>query len=431
MKIRFLNHASFILEYKNFKILTDPYLFGDAFNEGWRLIKEFDHQEYLSNLTHIYFSHEHPDHFSVPFLKSISEKERNKITIIFQKTFDKRVKNFCEKLGYKFLECENCKQYQFDQNFKFIVGKVPFYDSWINFNIDDKNILNVNDCVLERPEVVNKIRSVISQKIDILFTQFSYAGYAEKNEQKKLATTVLKKIKLQDEILKPNYIVPFASLIYFSHVENKFMNENINTMNTVYNFIKNNCEAKPLILKPNDIVDVEKNDNLKNLDFWQQFYSNINQLDFKENTKIFETNTLIQKSEKYICNLKKRNNFILIRILYKIGFFSDIKIYVKDLKEKFSFNVVNGLRVLNNDEDLTDDYLILSSDSLAYIFDFDFGFDTLVINSRFSIDNKFISHITRNFMLGSIMNTGRYIKFSNLFKFIDKTMLLRGFKKIF
>ena len=75
MKIRFLNHASFILEYKNFKILTDPYLYGDAFNEGWRLIKEFDHQKYLSNLTHIYFSHEHPDHFSVPFLKVFLKKK--------------------------------------------------------------------------------------------------------------------------------------------------------------------------------------------------------------------------------------------------------------------------------------------------------------------------------------------------------------------
>ena len=126
MKIRFLNHASFILEYKNFKILTDPYLYGDAFNEGWRLIKEFDHQKYLSNLTHIYFSHEHPDHFSVPFLKSIPKEERNKITIIFQKTFDKRVRSFCEKLGYSFLECENCILYQIDNNLKFIVGKVPF-----------------------------------------------------------------------------------------------------------------------------------------------------------------------------------------------------------------------------------------------------------------------------------------------------------------
>ena len=209
------------------------------------------------------------------------------------------------------------------------------------------------------------------------------------------------------------------------------MNENINNMDTVYNFIKENCEADPLILKPNDILDIDKNDNLKNLNFWRQYYLNINQLEFRENARTFNTDTLILKSEIYISNLKKKNNFYLIKLLYKIGFFSDVKIYVKDLKKKYSFNVVNGLRVINNDEHLTNDYLKLSSDSLAYIFDFDFGFDTLIINSRFSIDNKFISHITRNFMLGSIMNTGRYIKFSNLFKFVDITMLLRGFKKIF
>ena len=32
--ITFLNHASFIIEYKDTKILNDPYLFSSAFNNG-------------------------------------------------------------------------------------------------------------------------------------------------------------------------------------------------------------------------------------------------------------------------------------------------------------------------------------------------------------------------------------------------------------
>ena len=43
LKIIFLNHASFIIQYNNTKILVDPYLFGEAFNNGWNLLKEFDH----------------------------------------------------------------------------------------------------------------------------------------------------------------------------------------------------------------------------------------------------------------------------------------------------------------------------------------------------------------------------------------------------
>ena len=41
LKIIFLNHASFIIQYNNTKILVDPYLFGEAFNNGWNLLKEF------------------------------------------------------------------------------------------------------------------------------------------------------------------------------------------------------------------------------------------------------------------------------------------------------------------------------------------------------------------------------------------------------
>ena len=156
--ITFLNHASFILEYKEIKILNDPYLFNSAFNNGWNLLNEIDHRNFLKDITHIYFSHEHPDHFSIPFLKSISEEERKKITIIYQKTFDKRVKKFCEKIGYKFQEIEDCEEIEVSKDFYITIGKVPFYDSWINYRVNNKNILNVNDCVLDNPNIVYLIK---------------------------------------------------------------------------------------------------------------------------------------------------------------------------------------------------------------------------------------------------------------------------------
>lgn len=74
--ITFLNHASFIVELNGIKILNDPYLFNSAFNNGWNLIKEIDHNSFLKNITHIYISHEHPDHFSIPFLKTISLEQK-------------------------------------------------------------------------------------------------------------------------------------------------------------------------------------------------------------------------------------------------------------------------------------------------------------------------------------------------------------------
>ena len=70
--IKFINHASFIVKNKNFNLLIDPWFSGSSFDNGWDLISEtkIDDEE-LKNITHIWFSHEHPDHFSVKDLKYI------------------------------------------------------------------------------------------------------------------------------------------------------------------------------------------------------------------------------------------------------------------------------------------------------------------------------------------------------------------------
>ena len=282
--IIFLNHASFIIKHSKIKILNDPYLFGSAFNNGWNLLKEFSYIESIKDITHIYFSHEHPDHFSIPFLKSISLNERKRITIIYQETYDKRVKNFCETLGYNFLEIRNLKETKILENFYITIGKVPFYDSWINYRINDKNILNLNDCELDKPNVF-----LIKKKIgyiDVLFTQYSYANFIQKKQQISTAINCLKKIKEQDNILKPSFIVPFASLIYFSHKENYFMNKNINTIQIAHNYIKENCKAYPIILKPNENWILNKKDNYNSLDFWNKLYANISNLKLNYNNLV-------------------------------------------------------------------------------------------------------------------------------------------------
>ena len=50
--------------------------------------KRIDHQEFLENITHIYFSHEHPDHFSIPFLSQF-QKKKTRYYNSLSETFDK------------------------------------------------------------------------------------------------------------------------------------------------------------------------------------------------------------------------------------------------------------------------------------------------------------------------------------------------------
>ena len=96
--ITFVNHASIIFSHGNVNLITDPWLFGSAFNNGWELVSKTKMQiQDFEKITHIWFSHEHPDHFNIPVLKSIPEEIRKKITVLFHETLDHRVLRSCKK----------------------------------------------------------------------------------------------------------------------------------------------------------------------------------------------------------------------------------------------------------------------------------------------------------------------------------------------
>ena len=73
-KLKIISHASVFIDLGEVKLLTDPWLFGNCFNDGWSLKKanlseENITQDEINSITHLYLSHEHPDHFHIPTLK--------------------------------------------------------------------------------------------------------------------------------------------------------------------------------------------------------------------------------------------------------------------------------------------------------------------------------------------------------------------------
>ena len=97
VKIKWVNHASYILEYDGIKMISDPWIEGNVFNQSWSLLakSKFTYNDY-KDITHIWFSHEHPDHFFPPNLLKIPSDYRSNITVLFQKTIDNKVRKFCE-----------------------------------------------------------------------------------------------------------------------------------------------------------------------------------------------------------------------------------------------------------------------------------------------------------------------------------------------
>ena len=103
MFITMVNHASVFIEDNDIGILCDPWFFGTVFNDSWGL--EFETPKKVINTvlkktTHLYISHEHPDHLHFPTLKELCGKFKNKITLYIQDLPRKEVLNALKKIGY-------------------------------------------------------------------------------------------------------------------------------------------------------------------------------------------------------------------------------------------------------------------------------------------------------------------------------------------
>jgi len=246
-------------------LVIDPWLEGFAFDEGWALIDQSTtnaeivaHLSSLGKEVVLWYSHEHSDHFSIPFLKTLQAREI-KVKIFFQKTLDGRVAAFIRKLGFEVIETAGQLEAIHD-GLGIAVWPHHSGDSYCLIKLGDITILNLNDCVVHNVKTAQKIRYAISKvtnHVDILLTQFGYAswvGNVDATEfRKKNAEEKLDRIKFQNDVLNPDCIIPFASFIKFCHEENFYLNSNQNLPSTLLTNEKLSAfKNKIIFLKPGD-----------------------------------------------------------------------------------------------------------------------------------------------------------------------------------
>lgn len=155
MQIEFVNHASVLMTHGQVGLLSDPWYTGPAFHKGWRLLVETPEdriEELLTRVTHIWISHEHPDHFSVGFFKRWGEVIRQRgIKLLFQDIDDQRVANFLRGEGFDLTELTFGKSYDLGSDVSVICLKDEFYDSALSVRMGDTHVLNLNDCAVRTP----------------------------------------------------------------------------------------------------------------------------------------------------------------------------------------------------------------------------------------------------------------------------------------
>ena len=387
--IQFINHASVIIQGDNISVLSDPWYQGDAFHKGWNLLCETSDDQsidVLNQITHIWISHEHPDHFSIPFFKKFSKQiNERKIKVLFQDTKDKRVVQFLKNLSVEYYELQDNVNLKLDESFSVTCLKDGFYDSALLVINQNEKILNLNDCEVSDQSKGKEIFSKTGE-VDVLLTQFSYAawkgGVANKKWRAEAALEKLKTLELQISIFNPKFVIPFASFVYFSNEKNLYLNDSINKPSDVIDKLKD-CKSNVIIMQPNDVIggNFEHTSNARAIDFWRQHYSEIKQ----KKINFYDTvnyELICESFAKYCERISSKNNmrFIaLIRSISPIPLFNAVIVHVFDLNITLQFDYVS-----KKIEQTTQAPMIcLNSESLHFLFSNSFGFDTLTVNACF------------------------------------------------
>lgn len=379
------------------RLMLDPWLDGKVFNNGWELIAPtcFTPDEF-AGITHIWFSHEHPDHFHPPSLMRIAPDVRAKITVLFQQTIDKRVADFCRKIGFdEVIELLPGEWFPLGADLHVLCEHYENGDSWIAIRDSECTLLNTNDCGMRDRTRLDPLRQRLGQ-VDVLATQFSYAFWlgneGETAIRERYARQKMVDMAMQVEVFGPRFVIPIASFIQFCHDENHYLNDAINTAHAVTSFLAAETGANPVLIYPGDRWAVGATwDNDPALSRYARDYDAVRaRTDWVPRRPVDEAQ-LFAEATAFAARMKV--NAGIARFLL-----ADASIFLWDNQESYRLSARNGLRAANKPRGQCD--IELSAESLLLCLKEPWGADTLGINGRFRKPTG-----------------GRYARFYNLFRF--------------
>ena len=258
MKVTLVSHASVIVESHGHRIWTDPWLSGKVFNESWSLFPPAAYDPaILDGIDYLWISHIHPDHFHIPSLVALPSEFKRRVTVLFQDNHADRLFEVLEKCGYKnFQVLRHRKQTALSAQTSVYCYSAGTLDSCLGVLEPEAILFNVNDSRLNATDC-RRVKSDLG-RIDTVLSQFSLAVYngfqPRESHLTRGAAAVLEKIFGNHEDLGARVTIPFASLMRFSLVDNRYMNAFANRPRDVWDFA-NRRGLGVAILYPGDTYD--------------------------------------------------------------------------------------------------------------------------------------------------------------------------------
>ena len=120
--------------------------------------------------------------------------------------------------------------------------------------------------------------------------------------------------------------------------------------------------------------------------------------------------TAVQEAgQSFLRRVKAKNSRLFMTLvgLPPLRYFQPFTLYLTDLEQMVRFDMTNGVQPIAGTA--TDADIQLAAESLAYVLNQDWGYDTLEVNGRFRATVEGHKRMVKSFFLGPLNNTGRYL----------------------
>ena len=394
MQVTMVSHASVLVEHGPLAILADPWFMGEVFNESWSLLcPSALTPDALDRVSHIWISHEHPDHLHFPTLKAIPAEQKARITLLYQQHFSPRVVQALRALGFRAVQELALGRWQeLGAGGSVLCGSVGTVDSWLAVRAAGVTVLNVNDCILT-PTLLQTMVSQIGP-VDALLMQFSIANWVGNPEERSVtkSTEVLERMRLCIERLRPRVTIPFASFVYFSHTENRHMNTWVNTPEMVVQALTDsptqlqflyNGDSWACHTSENKEDSKESGDVVRThgdpLERYRTAFSQIESLPFRSHPSV-PLEELLPLGQQLIAQVRASFPRLVLRRA------APLLLYIDDLHLAVCFDLRAG-HIETVDRPRPNCDMALGSQALQFAFRFPWGFSTLEVSGRYILLN--------------------------------------------
>jgi UDP-MurNAc hydroxylase len=404
MRVTFVGHASVICDVGDVSLWSDPWLESEVFNESWALYPQpILRDEALDRITHLWISHEHPDHLSIPTIKTLPAERRARMVALFQKHYDTEVIDWIRTQGFKEVrELPHAVWVELSSRCRIACYQVGHMDSALAIRGDGRTILNLNDC--DVPAVTLKRLAKTLGHVDLLLDQFSVAGWCgnpdDADRRRTAARGILGKFLRDISVINPEYVLPFASFVRFSHEENSYMNGSVNSVDDIASKVD---ESRLLVMYPGDVWNNE-DDVISGSEVaksrYRRDWSEITSQPVRSHEPSSMTKILDAANRRVEDMQQKYQWWILGRV-------PPVSFYVTDLAQAFVMDLRAGAKEVKLSE--AECVVSLGSQAAWYSFATRFGLPTLGVSGRFKINHSEPAFAALK-KLGSAYSSGFYTK---------------------